>query len=310
MPVASLTWNVVENLTGKINIERLMTRLDGLMPYDFDLGAAEEFDLLLSQLKKAFIRRLYKAKEGHLFIDELDAFSRHCVENSVNCITFNYDDMLDEALWNVRGTDSPGPVPYWHPDGGYGFYCKPSDSTIREESSREMDVSSILLLKLHGSTNWRPKRGYAQPYSIDAITHHEPWFVSFDGVPPAREAITLHLEAEPFIVPPVLSKSAIVEQPILRLVWHRAYQVLRKAQRVAFVGYSFPPTDFAVRVLFEETIEDLPRADISVVNFARTDTERQALRDTYRTRLGDIDEKQFDFRGALEWAGELTSGQA
>src|SRR6266849_7922812 len=53
---------------GKINIERLMTRLAGGMPYDFvaerdqPIAANHELDYLLVEVKKAFIRRLTEAR--------------------------------------------------------------------------------------------------------------------------------------------------------------------------------------------------------------------------------------------------------
>ena len=48
---------------GKINIERLMTRLCGQMPYDFHQGAGEELGMLLAELKKN--RETHK-KEYHV----------------------------------------------------------------------------------------------------------------------------------------------------------------------------------------------------------------------------------------------------
>ena len=36
-----------------------------------------------------------------------------------------------------------------------------------------MDRTAMFLLKLHGSVNWRLKRGYSAPYAIDAVLHHK-----------------------------------------------------------------------------------------------------------------------------------------
>jgi hypothetical protein len=83
------------------------------------------------------------------------------------CITFNYDDFFDEALWRVRGlydisAGLPEDLRYWHPDSGYGFWCKPATSLL-EFDPLEMGSPTILLLKLHGSINWRVRRGYESP---------------------------------------------------------------------------------------------------------------------------------------------------
>ncbi len=165
----------------------------------------------------------------------------------------------------------------------------------------------MMLLKLHGSLNWRPKLGYGRPYVVDAITHHEPWFGLPVNDPRAAESIERHLEPEPFLVPPVLLKSALVEQPILRVVWRRAYVALSSAQRIVFIGYSFPITDIAVGTLFDEALKDLPREDISVVNLAANDSEKKRIKTAYRAKLGEIPDEMFDFRGALEWSGDLAA---
>ena len=93
---------------GYINIERLMTRLDALMPYDYAHNAgntANEYAFLLSELRRAVLWRLHMARQGDIQREELDRFAKFCANNGCNCITLNYDDFLDEALartdqWN------------------------------------------------------------------------------------------------------------------------------------------------------------------------------------------------------------------
>ena len=277
---------------GFIDIERLMTRLDALMPYDYadDAGnAANEYAFLLSELRRAFLGRLHEAWQGDIRREELDRFARFCAENGCCCITFNYDDFLDEALARTE---------QWNPYRGYGFYCRSSSDGITGLSWGVMD-SRLLLLKLHGSTNWRPKLGYANPVALDSITHHHDWS--------GHDLDSHHLEPEPVIVPPVLSKSSLVEQPVLRLVWSRAFAELATADQVTFIGYSFPTTDIAVRTLFGEAMEDLPRENITIVNLARDEAGKDIARKAYRAALGPIPDEQFHFGGALERIRGLPS---
>lgn len=305
-PYASriLDWERSRNIDGQINIERLMTRLEGLMPYDFDQRASEELGMLLIELKRSFIRRVQLARKKSGYISDLKEFGKYCVEKGINCITFNYDDILDEAIWAVAGARSPINEPYWNPDGGYGFFCRPSLCAV-EDTMVQMDIkTAILVLKLHGSINWFPIRGYRQPYSVDAIMHHEPWYEP-ERYEEVNEAVAFHIEPEPFLVPPILIKSAIVEQPILRLIWHRAYDVLNTAQRVTFVGYSCPLTDIAVRILLEESLQPLREINIHVVNLATDKSEQREIIKTYRQVFTNIPTRRFNFGGALEWAREL-----
>ena len=292
LPNASrlLEWERSLHASGHIDLERLMTRLDSLMPYDYAENAgnaANEYAYLLSELKRAFLDRLYEARKGKIQHEELKRFAGYCVANKSCCITFNYDDFLDEAL-----TESDS----WSPDRGYGFFCQSSQEVIASAEA-QTTASMLLLLKLHGSINWRPKLGYASPVAIDSIMHHQEWF----DFSPDHPHDSNHLEPEPVMVAPVLSKSSLVEQPVLRLVWSYAFAKLETAHEVTFIGYSFPTTDMAARTLFSEALKDLPRDDITVVNLSRDDADAELTRRRYRSVLGDIPGERFHLDGALEW---------
>lgn len=292
---------------GRLNIERLMTRLDGSMPYDSE-NDADQLRMLLADLLRIVVSRLREATEGNDWHRaEMAALAGYCLKNGVTCITFNYDEAFDRALWEVEKVDrvEQAQRPYWHPDGGYGFFCKPSDSCVGQ-GPVVMDRVGLLLLKLHGSLNWRPKRGTRPPYAIDDVVHHETWLPRTRNYLLNVEAIEAHLAPEPFLVPPVLMKSALVNQPILRLVWSLAYDELRKAEEVVFVGYSFPTTDIAARFLFLESLEHFPHPEIRVVNYATDDAARAEVIRSYQAIFPGITLEQFDFRGAMEWAKGLS----
>ena len=215
-------------------------RLDSLMPYDEDHGGTDEYRFLLSQVMDGFLAKLERVKNDARPHDALNNVARLCTERSVNCITFNYDDVLDQALAETRFPGSDG----WHAKRGYGFYCRDSRGTTGIHWDQNIgERTPMLLLKLHGSINWRPMKGYSEPYVLDAITHHEDW-PSDNSL--GKEDLLLverHLESQPLIAPPVLSKASLVRQPVLRVVWSLAYEKLAKARSVTFVGYSFPTTD-------------------------------------------------------------------
>ena len=304
LPHASrlLDWERSQNVQGFINIERLMTRLDSMMPYDEDQGTTEEYRFLLAELLASFLDRLRYAREESDPCDELSTVARYCAENKIDCITFNYDDVLDQALAEVtRKVEIP-----WHANGGYGFYCQDSTGTTGIHFDANIgEKTPMLVLKLHGSINWRPRRGSSEPHMLDAITHHEEWSKAEPLEPHLWSLMERHLEPRPLIAPPVLSKSSLVSQPVLRLVWSLAYEKLLKAQSVTFVGYSFPTTDMAAQTLFSEALRDIQPSSIRVVNFASNDGEKNRTVERYREVLGRIPDAQFDFSGALEWSRKL-----
>jgi hypothetical protein len=293
---------------GQINLERLMTRLAGGMPYDIPAGAHKQFALLLSSLKQKFVWRVLLAREpGCVHPGELWLFAAHCFSNELTCVTFNYDDFLDEILWSHRQFYDPAEG--WTPDWGYGFPCAMSESAVRNVTIGPGKPSRMLLLKLHGSVNWRILLGHSGPFAVDAVRHHEEWFQHHVSSKIPLDHVEPFLEDEPFLVPPVLTKTDLVEQPILRLVWTLAVKALARARRVVFIGYSLPITDIAAGFLFREALQHLdPSKDITVVNFAESDAGRQSkekgLIAAYQSVFPSIKPDRFDFSGAETWVRE------
>lgn len=286
---------------GKIDIERLLTRLDGL-PYDRS-DASLQLGLLKLEVHSLFRSRLNRARSGQRHQEDLTRFAKHCIDNDITCITFNYDDVLDEALWNLNPVYWSTHEPHWAPDGGYGFFCRPSASCIIDTPTF-MDKTSPLLLKLHGSINWRIKRGAARPYSVDAIVHHEKWWEPQRQEPVDFDSIDFHLEPGDFIVPPVLAKGSLLEEPILKIVWDRAFHELLAADEVFFVGYSCPCTDLAMSLLLTEAFPP-EHARVWVINKPDTADDQAEVMKAYKAVFPNISKDQFQFRNALEWAREL-----
>jgi hypothetical protein len=201
-----------------------------------------ELALLESELRRSLINRIERAKAAGVDRDTLASFARFVVTSGASIVTFNYDDILDEALWKFNPVTS-GWSPdsrYWHPDGGYGFFCRPSSVCVAD-SSIFMDRPRSVLLKLHGSVNWRTRLGEGAPRGPAALLHHEVWMPRHTphfGDPFEDHEIESHLEPEPFIVPPVLLKTGLTLHPVLRVVWAAAREKLSEATRVVFMGYS------------------------------------------------------------------------
>ncbi len=294
---------------GRIDIEQLMTRLAGSMPYDFDRGAHKENELLLLYVKNILLEKIEKAQKGTFHKSILAQLASRCVNEKIDCVTFNYDDVFDEALCKAdhryKEPDNPN-KPFWHPDTGYGFYCRPS-YTLTGYVHIEPGDTTMLLLKLHGSINWRVGIGHMKPYNIESLVHHERWSSYPENTWSSDNHFNLiskHLQADSFIVPPALIKSDLTEQPILRLTWFLAYKTLSEAVEIIFIGYSLPLTDLAAKFLFAEAIQ--PDAKITVVNKAETDEEKEKLKADYRKVFPKIKDDQFDFRDAIDWATEYT----
>jgi hypothetical protein len=298
----------------KMDLERLMTRLAGGMPYDWKSGGEHLLKGLFSALKRSLLEKLGVAKaDPNVSGDQLKQLAQHCHQNHIHCITFNYDDFLDKALWETRGT---GQQLNWHPNWGYGFFCNSSVPAIgASKPAHQVPIMSMYLLKLHGSVNWWAKHGHPSPYTADAITHFEEWWTipEYEGDLKKHQqflpsVVKQYLDPEPFIVPPVLTKSDLVEQPVLRVIWSRAFDVLKEADKATFVGYSLPVTDIAASTLFRESLAHLKPSDVKVVDYVAGEDEhdkRRQVLENYGRVFPGITAEQIDLRGGLAWAEEV-----
>jgi hypothetical protein len=287
---------------GRIDLERLLTRLSG-MPYDATEGRLE-LALLESVLRTSLIQRLKDAQTAGVDRKNLDAFARLVLTKEASIVIFNYDDVLDQALWEVRrvSTTTFNPQPYWHPDGGYGFFCRPSSAVV-SDSLVYMDQPRTLLLKLHGSINWHWRLSEGTLRGPAGLVHYENWYQSrAHHAELAVDRIESHLEPAPFIVPPVLVKSELTAHPVLRIVWELAHRALADATSVVFIGYSLPATDLASRILFGETLANRVGLNLLIVDIAtRDNAEGQRVKEAYRSLFGGISDAQFEFSGATAW---------
>jgi len=310
LPIASKILQNELRLSSRdlIDLERIMTRLYSRLPYDAESEVSNEFGLLLARLTKAFQERLRAARSQVFHAEDLKTLASVCGRRSISCITFNYDDVLDEALYKVRRSVSPASVslsPHpWNLDRGYVFFCGPSGTILGADPHIDVFPSTLFLLKLHGSVNWRVALGSRPPYQTENLVHHETWTRSPVYPYPSLEDVEVQLEPSPVTVPPVLAKEGLLTEPFVRVVWARAKELLSEAQMVVFVGYSLPLADIASRYLFSESIS--ADARVEVVNYARNLKEEEAIRASYRQVMPRLRYDQFHFDGALEWARGLA----
>jgi len=254
---------VIPGTGGHVNLEDLLTRLMG-MPYD-TADARHEFALVTSRLLSEVVTKIASAKIAGVDDVTVRRLASAISNSGASVVTFNYDDVLDKALYEMFPMTDARPE-HWHPDGGYGFLCLPSRATV-VTGPIWMNVCATLLLKLHGSINWRCRLGVVGPRSPNDVLHHEAWFHEENRFHLSQPELTLgdlegYLEHDALIIPPVLLKHELTLHPVMRLVWTHARSRLLEATHVTFVGYSFPITDLAAKTLFRETLTH--RTDVSV----------------------------------------------
>lgn len=98
---------------GNINLERLMTRLDGGMPYDSSVEDTPILQVLLTDLKNNFVDKIAVAVRSGPSDASFGGLAKYCVEKRVNVVTFNYDETFDSALENGSKGIQEGNIWYY-----------------------------------------------------------------------------------------------------------------------------------------------------------------------------------------------------
>ena len=126
-------------------------------------------------------------------------------------------------------------------------------------TSYEREHKTIVpaILKLHGSANWF----WAGINPSDTI-YYRNWN--------RNEKDNIDMGLKPYIIPPVMDKNAFYSHIAIHVLWQQAENLLKEADEIYIIGFSFPQTDLSVRYLFQSSLRH-STAKIYVIN---SDTEQ------------------------------------
>jgi hypothetical protein len=184
-------------------------------------------------------------------------------QRETTVVTFNYDTLFEVAINStyLGPPEIEGGLPRGFEDVGFGSPAPKAPRVSPEDvigsepplsAVPRLPEATMRLLKLHGSLGW--------------------WWVPNDasGATLAREAILSTFEhpiqltdeeerrtlagREPFIVPPLAAKSPYYRNPLTRQLWRDAFEAMRRADRISFVGYSLPRTDLVMGGMVDSSL--------------------------------------------------------
>ena len=209
-------------------------------------GSLDDFKRLLEWVLFYIIRSIDgNSAEKHY------AFASSILRPGDSIITFNYDVIIDQAVWDV--SQQTGSRIQWHPSSGYGLSFNgytnklmqgflngiPTDN-YRKVIALEYAPSDVLIFKLHGSLGW--------VINDDALTLY-----LADKSNKKRLAYKGHLAGNFFIVPPLQNKQF---PKWMEKLWQDAEDRLICADQIFCIGYSFPRTDSKAINMFKRTCKD------------------------------------------------------
>jgi len=156
------------------------------------------------------------------------------LEQQDRIITFNYDDLLDRILLKTFSKS----VVYF-------------DKLLSAKDSKQRRFTHFenpLLVKLHGSVNWRcTSEEFAKLITGDVDTS-KPHKINPIWFEPSRVP-SPDDDDSPLIIPPIPTKP-ITQYSLFRFLWTKAYEYLHEAEEIIICGYSLPIADSLAASLF------------------------------------------------------------
>jgi len=188
--------------------------------------------------------------------DFFEALKKYGV-NKTAVLTTNYDLIFECFAWQHRFPCFYGGGPFEDISAGYG-----SQRYVYYNEAAHFDKPVVC--KLHGSVNYfcnpssckRDKisvasdLGNKQPILCSGVWENKPAIFALDAISNIRNKYGNNLTPE--IIPPTYAK--LTQQSWLRQIWHRALQALVDAEKIIFVGYSFPESDGFMTALMQGAI--------------------------------------------------------
>jgi hypothetical protein len=155
-------------------------------------------------------------------------------EHADRVVTFNYDDMFDQHLLAKHDAVK--------------VYFDRIKASPDDSDRRDAQHPFPMLVKLHGSVNWRCRDSDFEKIIKGARTPADPewldpvWIASV-GTPKPDESVY------PLMIPPLPVKP-ITSISLFQYLWTVAYEYLHEAQDIVVCGYSLPDADRLAWSLF------------------------------------------------------------
>jgi hypothetical protein len=272
----------------KLSIEKVYAELDKLITgvnesknpsqkevnwYLAKIGLTRLVEELLSKLC-----RHYGGCKYHVILAE------HIVENQSVVISFNWDILIDGALYNTKK---------WFYGTGYGIEFR-GVYFNKEQVLDERKESKGLLLKPHGSINWfryqdlywSDRDGFtgepvsdgemAETYLFEFIRTKSPrmhpahmrLYLGKGYKPPLKKP------AEIDIIPPIPpgQQSNLEKRPAFKTIWNEAHSAIENAEKIIVIGYALKEP--SIRLKFKKYRENSNKPLLlTLVNKSANDLE-------------------------------------
>lgn len=173
--------------------------------------------------------------------------------NDFSIISLNWDLLLDNALHSIMAMDDDIALDY----------CTYTDNFDKSSNdpphihAAARGFKNIKFLKLHGSFNWL----HCQNCNRLLIAFDDKIALKASRAANKSKCPKCQVKSlEAVVITPTLIKD--LNNVHIKTIWHNAEIELMEAERIVFVGYSFPVADFEFRYLLKRCINKKAKIDL------------------------------------------------
>lgn len=193
-----------------------------------------------------------KAQVGAIYEDFFCFLKEHLLERMA-IITTNYD-LVCEYYMNKKQMQICYPISH------FADICLCEQNFFYVEANATFD--SVPLCKLHGSVNYFENNGslfisreVAEKYEEiggSRIPDRRPAMFALDALSEVRAKLNPLKNFEIGVVPPTYSK--LDKKIWLRYIWNGAFELIKQAKKIIFIGYSFPNSDGFMKAMLQAAL--------------------------------------------------------
>jgi hypothetical protein len=279
---------------GKLNYNEIVEQRDllikAIMHSVKKLGNASKYDIFKNKPKSPYT----------LFGKKIYEFYKNKKEINSSIVTFNYDICIDRVLFTMMQNERNDIYIDMGVNLGSYELNKNHKYYFAKPGKRK-----ILLLRPHGSLNWLLCRSCGKVFTTKQFQ------VSKRKMDEKFKCFLCDIGLlSPYIIHPSYDRSYNV--PFIATIWENLENILVKANKWCFIGYSFSDTDRYFQYILKRAYMLRHSKDISpeifVVDIDKKDYKFNELKDKYK-RFFPIPDDNFYDKGFMEFTEKIIDFQ-
>jgi NAD-dependent SIR2 family protein deacetylase len=250
----------------KVSLEDVYTMMDTAILKQRNIGIFNPSSLFM--IREAFDRLILYIIDKEISREDIQEYGKKIFnvmgEGKTEFISLNWDYLLERVFISHRYSIN---------------YGVPLERTYKQAQEN----SKVLILKPHGSLNWRlcpiceSIYAFMEYENISHCKKCKPLFKTQTNIIDTLGKLDVSFNEKllPLLVSPTFIKSNSIPQ--LNTITNKMQEILAKADELVFIGYSLPISDHDIRELLIKSFSIKPKQSVHVILKPSTQSEKNEL---------------------------------